>query len=225
MKYLWALVGGLLVGAAAGGVLLYFNPLTGSRAAEIGAFDRVLRYRFPADVSVFTHGGRAPLPLQPAGVAELWETTVRSSALGALTLSEDDGRPEAVASRIIAPSDRTELLGRGMIANDYWLVTVPGAGSLFVVAESNLWPLIKDTVLPVTLLGRPWSGTRSYVPTDGPGLRGTALVVGATGGFEAQEGSALERYRVNEFNRSEGLAELSGELHLRLVDPIGDQPE
>ena len=225
MKYLWALIGGLLVGAAVGGLLLYVNPLTGSRAMGVGTFDRVLEYSFPADVSAFTHSGRAPLPLKPAVVPELWETAVRSTVLGVITLSGDDARPEAVASRVITPSDRTELLGRGMIADDYWLVTVPGAGSLFVVSESNVWPLVKDTVLPVTLLGRRWSGARSYVPTDGPGLRGTALVLGATGRFEVQEGSALERYRVNAFSRSEGLEDLSGELHLRLLEPSSDPPE
>jgi hypothetical protein len=219
MKYLSIVLAGFLVGAAIAGLAVYYNPLTDERADELGSFDWVFDYGFPGNgVLTFTHNGEVPLPVEPAGAQELWEKTIRSTTMAVVALEGDEPTPAALASKLSVPSQETDFLTNGVILNDYWLLTVPGEGSLFMVGDSNVWPLIKDTLVPVTLLNRPWSGPRDYQPTSGPGLRGTALVLGATGRFETQEGSAIERYRVNRFDRAGGVEEFTGKVHLRIVD-------
>lgn len=217
-KHVMTMIAGLAVGAAAALGLLYVNPLTSRDAGELGGFDRVLRYDFPSeDVLLLTHAGSVPMPLQPVGVQELWESAVRTSVAGLVALGEADGPPAAIASKIAVPSPRTDLLDAGIVVDDNWLVTLPGQGTIAVLGHSNLWPAVKENLLPVTLLGRPWVGPRSYRTTDGPVLRNTALVTGVTGRFEAQQGSAVERLELNAYSREGGLEKFAGELHLRLI--------
>lgn len=212
MKYFLALLAGLVLGGAAALVLLYFNPLI-ERKAELlpGDSDLVLHYVVPGDDLVaFTHSGTLPLPLKPSDIGPLWESTVRTAALASMTLAGVDGRPAALASRLSMPSSVTDLLTRGLLIDDYWLVTLPGRGSFFVHSLNNFWPLLKDSVLPVSVLGASWRGPREYHPTLGPGSRGAALVTGATGEFAGRQGSALEQYRLNRYTRANGLEELAG---------------
>jgi hypothetical protein len=226
MKFVAIVVSGLSVGAAAGAGLVYVNPLTGAPDDEIGHFDRVLRYDVPSDgVLALTHAGTAPLPRLPAGVPELWETAIRSTASGLVAFAASEGEPQAFASKIAVPSTRTDLLAGGVIVDDNWLVTLPGQGSLYVLGSSNLWPAIKDNLLPVRLLGRTWAGPRSYRTTAGPGLRDTALIFGANGRFESVQGSAVERFTLQRFSRAGGFEKLAGELHLRLVAPVPEELE
>src|SRR5690606_40530058 len=114
--------------------------------------------------------------VRPDGVEELWERTVRKSALGLIRLSSSDGSP-AIASRVLVPSERTELLTAGVIVDDVWLVTLPGEGSMYVLGESNVWPIAKDTLVSVSLLRRAFRGPRDYVATAGLAPDGRALVV------------------------------------------------
>src|SRR5690606_39479098 len=97
--------------------------------------------------------------------------------------------------------------------------------SFFVVAETNVSTLAKDTFVAVQLLGREWQGPRTYAPVEGPEIAGTARVVGATGGFAERSGRALERYEVERFARSAGLERASAELYLALDAPVPDSAE
>lgn len=217
IKHGFVAVAGLALGAAACGGLVYVNPLTAAPPAEAGAFDRVLRYDFPSDdVLVLTHAGKAPVPARPAGVEELWESSISTTLAGLVAIREGDGPAVAAATKIAVPSAGTNLLEAGVLIDDNWLLTVPGEGSLLVLGHSNVWPAIKENLLPAWL-GRPWAGPRTYRTTDGPGVRGTALIVGATGRFEVQQGSAVERFELDAFSRDGGFERFRGELHLRLV--------
>lgn len=225
MKYVWMTLFGSLVGALAGAALLFFNPLIDTGDPSLAGFDRMMRYSLPDDAIVVTHGGMLPLERRPFGVEPLWESTIRSTSLATLVLRSDSGEPQAVASRVVWPSKRTELLTAGVLANDHWLVSLPGDGSFFVVAESNLTSIAKDTLVAVRLLGREWREPRTYAPTEGPGIAGTARMVGASGAFEERAGRALERYRIERFTRSAGLERASGELYLALDLPPAVEPE
>src|SRR5690606_14454900 len=134
-------------------------------------------------------------------VEPLWESAIRSTSLATLVLRGESGAPHVVASRITSPSKRTDLLTTGVLANDHWLVSVPGEGAFFVVAETNVSTIAKDTFVAVELLGREWPGRRTYAPIEGPDINGTARVIGASGGFAGRVGRALERYEVVRFAR------------------------
>ncbi len=218
MLRLFVFIIGGLVGAAAGAALILVNPLIGPADGILDDLDRTLSYELPASALVLTHSRAASVPVRPDGADELWERTVRTSALGLLTLASPDGAP-AVASRMLVPSRRTELLTAGVVVDDLWLVTLPGEGSLYVLGESNVWPIAKDTLVTVSLLGRPFPGPRSYVATAGPAPDGRALVIGATGDFAGREGRAVERYRIETFTRERGFGRVSAELRFVLDPP------
>jgi hypothetical protein len=219
MKTLFALVVGLMLGAAAAGVLLYFNPLTEDGAPAPSSTDRVLRYSLPDQVLGLSLGEHALLPAPTPGDGALWEDTIDRTALLGLVLNDVTNQPAAIASRFVAGSKETNLLLRGVVLHDYWLVTLPGEGSFFVTADTNVWPFLKQTLLPVWYFDRPWRGPAEYRPTAGPGLENTAIVTGATGAYAGRAGSAVEQYRVTELDRARGSATAVGELHLHMLEP------
>lgn len=216
MKYVWMMIAGCIVGAILGGAFLLFNPLIASGNPSLVGFDRTMRYALPDDALVLTHAGSLPIERKPFDVEMLWESAIRSTSLATLVLRDEEGGPHAVASRITSPSKRTDLLTTGVLANDHWLVSVPGEGAFFVVAETNVSTIAKDTFVAVELLGREWQGRRTYAPIEGPEINGTARVVGASGGFADRVGRALERYEVERFKRGSGLERASAELYLAL---------
>src|SRR5690606_17161124 len=138
----------------------------------------------------------------PPGVEELWENTISVAAMTVLSLRQPDGATAVRASRLIAASPKPDLLLVGALGSDYWLLSVPGDGSLFVRAESNVWPFVHDSLMPVWYLQRPWEGPTECRPTAGPGNGDTAVVIGASGRFANASGSAVERYRLERFGTS-----------------------
>jgi hypothetical protein len=225
MKHYLGFLGGVLLGVAVAVGVLYLNPLTQRHGPVLAPGDRLLTYEFPLHGTLaFTHGV-SWLPRAPAGIAPLWEETISDTALSVFPLHGEDGETVALASRISVPSESSELLLRGAILSDYWVVTFPGEGSLFLRADENLWPFIRDTVLPVRYLGREWRGPTSYRPTSGPGAGGAATVIGATGALRDMRGKAAESYTLEAFSPGAGLQRLSGKLALRLPLPSPGNPE
>jgi hypothetical protein len=219
MKYLFVAIVGLMLGAAAAGVVLYFNPLAAKSAPQRDPAGRVLRYSLPDHVLGFAVGEDARLFGQDPGDDGLWEDTIDRAAVLAIVLNDASNQPAALASRLLSTSAETDLLLRGVLVSDHWLVTVPGEGTLFVRADSNAWPFLKETLVPVWYLDRPWSGPSEYWPTVGPGADDSGRVVGVTGLFRGNEGSAVERYEVTALDRKRDVALARGELHLSLPGP------
>ncbi len=219
MRHLFVALLGLLLGVAGGSAAIYYNPFTESSSSAPAATDRVLRYSLPDQVLEFSLGEDARLVGQPVGEDALWEETIARAAVLGLTLDNDSNQPTAVASRVMATSSATDLLLEGVLVRDYWLVTIPREGTLFVEADSNVWPFLKQALLPTWLLDRPWHGPSDYWPTAGPGADGTALVMGTAGEFEGAEGSAVERYTVTAINQQDRTIAARGELYLHLPGP------
>ena len=219
MKYAFIALLGLVIGAAGAGAVIYFNPLTNTRAADSGSSDLTLHYSLPGEVLGFTLGEHA-LPPGTAKVDDgFWEETIARTALLGLVLNDADGKPAAVASRLLAGSAATDFLLSGVLVSDYWLLTFPNQGTLFLRANSNVWPLLKETLVPVWYFGRPWGGPASYRPTAGPGDEGAAVVIGATGRFVGLEGTAIEQYRLTDLDPASRSVAAVGELRLRLNEP------
>jgi hypothetical protein len=217
MRHLIVAILGLFVGVALGGAALYYNPFTAAVTEMSTPSDRVLRYSLPDQVLTLAMGEDAVIPGQPHAAQSLWEETIDRTAVVGLVLNDASG-PAAVASRLMAPSPSTDLLLRGALVSDYWLVTYPGQGTLFVRSDSNVWPFLKETALPAWLLDRPWQGPVEYRPTIGPGADHMAVVVGVSGDFEGEEGTAEERYDVTAFDPARASAGANVELALHLPD-------
>jgi hypothetical protein len=219
MKHLLVAIVGLVLGAAAASVLLYYNPLAAKAASQPSPTARVLHYSLPDQVLEFAVGEDARLFGQDTGRDSLWEETIDRTAVLGLVLNDATNQPAAVASRLMATSADTDLLLRGVLVSDHWLVTLPGEGTLFVRAESNAWPFLKNTLVPVWYLERPWNGPAEYWPTVGPGADESGVVLGITGAFRGSEGSVVEHYEISALDRERDLALAKAELHLSLPGP------
>lgn len=219
MRYLVVAALGFLIGAAAAGAAIYYNPLIETKsAAPPDAADRALHYSLPSEVLGFALGERVVPPGTPRSDRSLWEETIERTAMLSLVLDDAQDKPAAIASRMLAVSPRTDFVLSGVRVNDYWLLTIPGEGTLFLRADANVWPFLKET-LPVWYFGRPWKGPAEYSPTAGPGEHGEAIVVGATGRFVGLEGTAIERYRLTDLDPAARSAAATGELDFKLGAP------
>lgn len=219
MKYFWTLLAGFLIGVALALTGLYFNPLTQTPGRLPAGDDSLFTYASPLTSElVFVHGKLSRLPTYPAGIPDLWEGTINKSALSVVLLRGADGTA-AIASRISYPSEDSELLRSGVLLTDDWVVSLPGQGSLFINAQSNWWPFLKEMLIPVWYLGRPWPGPSEYAPTVGPADGVLAVVNGATGRFTGLTGTAAERYSVQEFDDRVGPRQALTEIYWRLDEP------
>jgi len=220
MKYFVAAVLGVICGAGGAAAALYWNPLSAAATSAPPAGALTFSYGFPAESAVaLTHDGQLGLPHIPQDVSALWEAAINGVVLNVLTLDDAAGAPRALASRVSVPSPQTNLLLRGVIVADHWLITVPGEGSLFIEAHNNLWPMLKDTFVPARLLQREWAGPAVYAVTAGPGARGAAAVVGVSGRFANARGAARETYDLERFSAARGIEALRGTLAIELDEP------
>ena len=216
MRYLFVAIIGLVLGAAGAGAALYYNPLAEKSAPMPGSMDRVLHYSLPDQVLEFAIGEDARLFGQETGEDGLWEETIDRAGVLGLVLNDGSNQPAAIASRLLSTSPDTNLLLRGVLVSDDWLVTIPNEGTFYMHADSNAWPFVKEKLVPVWYLQRPWSGPAEYWPTVGPGAADSAKVVGLSGSFRSTEGSAVEHYEVTTLDPERHVALAKGELYLRL---------
>ena len=216
MRYIFAIVVGILVGAAGAAAALYYNPLT--NVHEVQAEESLtLAYDFPGGSTLaLTHAGQLGLPRIPTDVPALWEATIADVVLNVLVLEDENGEPFALASRVSVPSQDTDLLLRGFLVAERWLITVPGQGTLFVDGENNLWPFLKESLIPVRYFQQEWHGPARYPVTVGPTSAHTAEVFGVSGAFAGKRGGALETYDLRRFSAGLGIEALRGTLAVAL---------
>jgi hypothetical protein len=217
MKYFLAWLVGALLGAGAALAALYFNPLTQAGGQRPLGDPWTLTYDFPGgSMLALTHDGQLGLPHIPADIPPLWEAAIDHVALSVLRLEDANGGPSGLASRVSVLSQDTDFLLRGFVVSDYWLITVPGQGTLYLESENNLWPFLKDTLIPVKYLQREWRGPVSYSATVGPRFGSAAEIFGVSGEFAGARGSAREIFDLDRFSAAHGIEALRGTLALEL---------
>lgn len=213
MKYVLSLLFGLLLGAMTAVAIIVFNPLTMSQSRPLNNADMTFDYSM-ASAWLSTHSNRLNIPVVPKGSALLFENGIRGSVLSSMPLSGGPDSASAAATRITVPSSRSEFLRSGLLVDDYWLISVPGTGTLFMHAVSNQWPLVRDTVVWVDLLNRNWRGSGEYDPTKGPATAG-AQVIGMTGTLKALRGVGHEHLALDSYSGNLGV--LRGRLTIRSI--------
>ena len=177
-----------------------------------------LRYDSPVGNNLaLTHGGGLSVPASPAAIPNLWESTIEGTTLLLVELRSADGSLFGIGSRISALSENTELLWKGVGLDSYWTVSAPGRGTFFVIQEENIWPVLKEVILPTGYRSQGWRGNNTYALNTGPLDSGHGLLLGATGEFRDQKGLAQERYDLRRYSTIEGPVDMGAALGIILA--------
>ncbi len=202
MRFILAMLVGVVVGAMIAGAVLFYNPMSQhSGKAPVGE-----SYFYSNELEQFamSHAGKLPIPIKPSGIQGLWESAVNGAVLTVFPLTNSDGEMIALASRVSVLAEDSDLLLRGVKTHNDWLLSFPGKGTLFIDDEESLSDLVRYGVVPVWLLRQPWGGSREMLATAGPDS-GSAQILGGTGEFAQATGRVRQRYTVEQF----GLGDVS----------------
>ncbi len=161
MRYLLVAALGLLIGAAAAGAAIYYNPFIMTK--PVAARPRGSR------AALLAAGRGARLRARRARSCRRAPPKRDDCALGRDDRPHRDAGPRA--RRRVTASRRRSRAGcsrfprapisccRACALNDYWLLTIPGEGTLFLRADTNVWPFLQETL----------AGLVSRSAMEGPG--------------------------------------------------------
>ena len=181
MKYLAALLLGMLTGSALFALGLYYNPFTGQPAVSPLAVteDRVLDLSFsavPAESILFTNHGESAVKPIPDRVSELWEPAVVKTRVLVTGLQDSRGGI-GVGIKFSSDTEYSALLRGEALVKSVWHVYIPDQGTFMIDQTENYWSYIRDIVIPARWSsGDSWRGSFHRITTSGPGSLGTARV-------------------------------------------------
>ncbi len=222
MKYLLALLAGLLLGAAAAAAFIVFNPLVSSSSLSPIEVSRnellVLNYSGVAeDALAHTNNGESSINPQPSRVQQLWEPAVRQTDVTVTLLSGSRNETVGLGIKFASWSESTQLLSGEAVVDSLWYVYMPGRGSLVVGQRENRFQYLRDIVLPAH-----WSSSNSWKGqwrgnlTFGPGSLGTGVVVGGSGEFAELDSAAIETLTARAYSAENGPVAAEGQLTIEI---------
>lgn len=222
IKYLFALLFGMAVGAAIllGG--LYLNPLTTQqRLSPITVTDNdVVKLGYSAaaeDMLVYTNDGESRVDPHPAKVLQLWEAPIRKTRAIATVLTDSRGQAAAIGVKFSSDSESTNILKGQAIVDSVWHIYMPKRGSLFVAQSENFWGYLREVIIPAYWSSADsWRGIWRGNVTAGPGALGTASVTGGSGEFLGLKSEGLEALSAKAYSVELGPVAIDGELSIEI---------
>ena len=222
MKYVLALIVGVLVGVLAAFALLVYNPLAGNRGlTPLAVSDQSLmqfNYSGVAAASIaYTNDGESTTKPHPAKVLQLWEAPVRRTDAMMTVLSDARGRIVGLGIKYMSDSEKTNIVNGDALVDSVWHIVVPGRGTLFVEQTENHWGFLRDVVLPAHLSAADsWKGNWSGDMTAGPGALGTARVIGGSGEFAQRTAEAVESRTAKAYSTRQGAISVEGRIMIEM---------
>lgn len=222
MKYLIALLLGMLVGAALFLMLLYHNPFAGTSTVSplLVSNQQLIELSYspvPAESIAVTNSGEAPARPSPEGIDELWEPGVSKTRVLVTPLADVRGDLLGIGIKFSSDSENTRLLNAAAMVDSVWHVWMPERGSLFIDQTENLWPYLRHVVMPARLSSSDnWRGTWFGTTTAGPGALGTARVTGGSGQFTGLVSEAIESVSARAWVVDGGPVAVNGTLTIAL---------
>ena len=228
MKYLAALLVGMLCGAALFVAGMYFNPF--SEQLEISPFavsgDDLLNLTFsavPGEAILYTDDGNSVINTHPERVAELWEPAVVDTRIVVTLLNSTRGRPLGLGIKFSSNSEETALISSQALVNSVWHIYLPGQGTLLIDQVENFWAYLRDIVVPARWSsGDSWKGTFFRIMTQGPGALGTGRVSGGSGNFAGMSSEAVEALTARAYSTSLGPVSMDGNLTITLPATVSE---
>jgi len=231
MKYVIALLLGMLIGGAifAAGVL--YSPFTGEGALSPLSVSEaeVIALNFsavPAENIVYTNNGESMQSPNPEKVPQLWEAPIRKTSAMATVMRDARNQPAGIGVKISSRSESTDLLRGKAIMDSVWYVYTPQHGSMFIQQSENFLPFIREVAFPAwKSSANSWRGTWMGDITAGPGALGTAAVSGGYGRVAGLELDGVESLSVRAFSADTGFISAEGRLLIEMPRPIENDTE
>jgi hypothetical protein len=231
MKYVVALVLGLIIGAAIFAVGIVYNPFTVDRVLSPLSVteSQVIVLNFsplPVESIVYTNNGESVPSPYPEKVSQLWEAPVRKTSAMATIMRDARNQPAGIGIKISSLSESTDLLRGEAVVDSIWYIYTPQHGSMFIQQTENYLPFIQDVAFPAwRSSGNNWRGTWVGNMTSGPGALGTAAVSGGSGRVKGLDLDGVESLSVRAFSADTGFVAAEGQLLIELPEPSDNTEE
>jgi hypothetical protein len=231
MKYVVALVLGLIIGAAILAVGVVYNPFTVDRVLSPLSVTEaqviVLKFsRVPAESLVYTNNGDSVPSPYPEKVLQLWEAPIRKTSAMATVMRDARNQPAGIGIKISSLSESTHLLRGEAIVDSIWYVYAPQHGSMFIQQTENYLPFVREVAFPAwKSAANSWRGTWMGNMTSGPGALGIAAVSGGSGRVKGLDLDGVETLSVRAFSADAGFVAAEGQLLIELPDPSDDKED
>ena len=225
MKYLISLVAGIVLGAAAFFMLLYYNPfMAQNKLSPLSVTDNELislEYSTVAANSlIYTNDGESQIAPYPAKVLQLWERSVSQTSALATVLKNSRNHTVGIGIKFSSDSESTRILNGEVIVDSVWHIYLPARGSLFIEQQVNYWGYLRDIVIPAyRSSGDNWRGIWNGNTTSGPGALGTATVVGGSGKFEGLQTEGVEALTAKAYSVDRGPVAIDGNITIEMPQP------
>jgi hypothetical protein len=226
MKYIVALIAGVLTGSIAAVMFVLLNPLTSPPALSPLAVsqNQLMLFKYsgvPADAILYTNDGESRVRPSPSGVTQLWEPAIEDTTIAVLPLADVRGQRVGLGIKFSSPSESTRLFRGEANVDSAWHVFLPGKGSLFVGQRENYFDFLRQVVLPAQWgKGKNWKGQWRQTVTSGPGMLGTATVTGGSGSFDGLIADAVETRVARAYSARIGPVAAEGELAIELGEQL-----
>lgn len=227
MKYVIALVLGIVAGVVLFAVGMLYNPFISDRGVSpLSVTDaEVITLNFssvPSDSIVYTNDGESLQKPNPDKVLQLWEAPIRQTSAMVTIVRDGRNRAAGLGVKFASRSERTRLLHGDAIVDSVWYVYLPEHGSLFVQQTENYWSFLREVAFPAwRSSGNNWRGSWFGDLTAGPGVLGTAIVSGGSGRVKGLEMAGVESMSVRAFSAETGLVAADGRLVIEIPDIDG----
>lgn len=229
MKYLIALIVGIMTGVIVFAAGVAFNPFISKQSlSPLAVTDSqtvTLTYSGVAtDGIVFTNNGESPISPYPEKILQLWEASIRQTSASVKELRDGRGQVAGIGIKMSSLSEATRLFAGKAIVDSVWYVYLPGRGGLFIEQTENYWDYLRGIVFPAyRSSANTWQGNWLGNLTAGPGALGTAKVTGSSGEFSGLEMLAVESLIVHAWRAVGGPLAAEGQLLIELPPEAVDE--
>lgn len=228
MKFLLALILGIVSGAALFIFGMIYNPFIADRGISPLAVTNsdLIALNFsvvPTDSIVFTNDGDSLQKPHPAKVMQLWEAPVRGTSAMTTVMRDARSQTAGIGVKFSSLSEQTRLLQGDALVDSVWYIFLPERGSLFIQQSENHWAFLRDVGWPAYRSGAGnWKGNWIGDLTSGPGVLGTARVTGGSGRFQGLTMEGVESLSAQAFSADQGPISADGRLLIELPDTVAD---
>lgn len=229
IRYVLALLLGLMLGVVAAMALLFYNPLAARNPlSPLSVSDnRMISLAYSAvatDALLYTNDGESRVHPYPEKTQQLWEAPIRRTDIF-VTLLSDSGRDNAgIGIKFVSDSEQTKIINGEALVDSVWHVVLPERGSLFVYQRENYWNFLREVVVPAYWnSAKKWKGTWHGNTTAGPGSLGTASVYGGSGEFSGLSSEAVESLTARAYSVTDGPVAMEGRLTIDIIGQPAQQ--